>query len=290
VQVVDSRGIGVANMAAAGSGASSFAATTGPDGCAILGGLPGGAYNITVSQTGYVDKDGNPAPPPSQQSTTVIVGSSDTKTFYFDKAGQITTTFDTKPYGALTARSSSADTVAIFNNNMTFPGFRWGGTSNQYASTITAPNIFPFPSAYTVYAGSCAADAPSAFGQGPDPSAIVPQGAGVSLLLHLPALNLTVLSGTAASHDKAVSNAHVVLTDQGCGGNPPTAGGTPAIERTLSTNASGQLADPGQPFGTFTVCADNGNKKAQQTNVVNDVINGTTVNLYLGSGSGGKCT
>ena len=296
VQVVNSNGVGVPNMAATGTGPSTFSTTTGPDGCAILGGLPGGTYNITVSQPGYVDKDGNSSPPLSQQSTTVIVGSSDTKTFFFDQGGQVSTTFDTKPYGASAAVASSADTVTLFNNNMTFPGFRWAGTPGTYASALTATKVFPFTAPYTVYAGSCSSDAPSANGQGAgsDPSIVVPPNQTASLLLHLPALNLTVFNGiSSASPGTAVSGAHVVLTDQNCGGSPPTAGGTPLIKRTLSTNSSGRLASPGQPFGTFTVCADAriaGVRRLASTTVANNRLAGTTVNLYLGAALAGTCT
>jgi hypothetical protein len=290
VQVVDGHGNGVPGMNVSGSGPSTLSATTGSDGCAIFGGLPGGTYNVTATQSGYVDKDGNSISPSGQQITSVIAGSSVTKTFYFDQAGQIQATFDTRPYGAATAVPSSADTVTIFNNNMTFPGFRWAGTSNQYVSKVTATAVFPFyPSSYTVYAGSCTNDAPSEFGSGPDPSLVVPQGGTGSILLHLPPVNLTVYDGILTKPPVPLAGAHVVLTDQGCGGNPPVAGGSPAIKRTRTTNSSGQLADPGQPFGTFNVCADDGGK-FQQATVVNDVLGGTSLTLDLRLGLPGKCT
>jgi Tfp pilus assembly protein PilV len=294
VQAVNANGAGVPNMAVSGTGPSTFSATSGPDGCAILGGLAGGTYNVTVSRAGFVDKDGNSSPPVSQQPITVIVGSSATKTFFFDQAGSISTTFDTRKYGA-PATSVSADTVTLFNNNMTFPGFRSAGTLGTLVPAVTASNLFPFTSPYTVYAGSCSADAPSANGQGAgsDPSLVVGPGQTASLLLHLPALNLTVWSGTSSLvPGSVVSNAHVVLTDQGCGGSPPTAGGSPPIERTLSTNPSGQLNNPGQPFGTFKVCADarvTGIRRSASTVVANNQLSGTTVNLYLGAGAG-QCT
>jgi uncharacterized protein YdeI (BOF family) len=286
VQVVDSNGVGVQNMSVTGSGTGPLTATTGSDGCAIVGGLAGGSYNVSVAQAGFVDKDGNTTPPTSQQAVTVIVGSTATKTFYFDHAGSLSTTFDTKPYGAATPVPVNGDTLTVFNNNMTFPGYRYFGTAGTYSATLNATNLFPFPSAYTVFAGSCAADAPSAFGQGPDPSVVVPQGGSASgLALHLPPLNLSVLSGISSlSPGSPLLSANVVITDTGC---------TPNVRRVMTTNSSGQLVNPGLPFGTYTVCADANilgvRLHVSVPGVVNSNLSGTPVNLYLGGGSLGAC-
>jgi len=275
-------------MSVTGTGVAPVASTTGTDGCSIFGGLNAGAENVSVSQTGYVDKDGNASPPASQQATTIVAAATARKSFEYDRAGQITATFDTK-YGGV-VHASSADQLTMFNNNMTLPSFRWAGTLSTYQSTQTATGMFPFTSAYTVYAGTCPGDAPSQNGQSSDPSVVAPQGGTASLLLHLPAILLTVYSGTSSSHDSLVSNPHGILTDQNCGGSPPTQGGSPAIEHVPTTTTTGSLSDPGQPYGTYTVCADNGAKYAQATVTNNDPVNGVSVTLYLGSGTPGKCT
>jgi Tfp pilus assembly protein PilV len=290
VKVVDSQGNPVPNMSVTGTGVSPVSSTTGTDGCSIFGGLNAGAENVSVSQAGYVDKDGNTSPPASQQATTIVAAATARKSFQFDRAGQITATFDTKYGGSV--HSSSADMVAMFNNNMTLPSFRWAGTLSNYQSTQTATGMFPFTSAYTVYAGSCPGDAPSQNGQSSDPSVVVPAGGNAPLLLHLPAILLSVYSGTPSvpGTPLLVSKPHVILTDQNCGGSPPTQGGTPAIKHVPTTTATGSLADPGQPYGTYTLCADNGAKYAQATVTNKDPVNGVSVPLYLGSGTSGKCT
>src|SRR6202035_3637494 len=103
------------------------------------------------------------------------------------------------------------------------------------------------------YAGSCAGDAPSNNGQSTDPSVVVPRGGVGSILLHLPALNVKVWSGTLSVPGTAVSKPHVVLYDWGCGGSPPTQGGTPSIEWAPTTTTTGTLVDPGQPYGNYLV-------------------------------------
>lgn len=293
VQVVNSQGIGVPNMSVSATGPTSVSSTTGANGCAIFAGLPGGTYDVTVSQPGYVDVNGNTTPPANEQAETVIETSSAVKVFQFDLAGSINATFTTIPYGGTQPVATTGDQVALFNTNITYPGFRWAGTVGTYQSTVTGINMFPFQSAYTVYAGSCSADEPKTY-HGHDAAPVVPPGGTVNVQLQLPPLYLTVYSGTAANPGSPLKNAHVVITDQGCGGTPPTAGGTPLIERSFMTNSSGQLSNPGLPYGTYTVCADTnaGSQSvyAKQTNVANTSLTGTTVSLYLGSGTRGVCT
>jgi Tfp pilus assembly protein PilV len=292
VKVVDGQGNPVPNMNVTGTGVSPVISSTGSDGCAIFGGLSSGTENVSVSQAGYVDKDGNFSPPAAQQAATIVPAATARKSFQYDRAGQISATFDTRYLGVV--HPSSADTITMFNNNMTFPSLRWAGTLSSYQSALPAPGMFPFPSAYTVYAGSCTSDAPSQNGQSSDPSVVVPAGGNAPLLLHLPAILLSVYSGTPASHGTLVSKPHVILTDQKCGGSPPTQGGTPAIEHVPATTTTGSLSDPGQPYGTYTVCADNGSvsKHAQATVTNNDPVNGVSATLYLlnGAGISGKCT
>ncbi len=291
VLVVNAAGDPVQNMTVSGSGAGTLNGTTGADGCVIFGGLNAGSYNVSVSQAGYVDKDGNTTPPANQQAVTVIPGSSATKTFYFDQAGAMQVYFSSKQYGGATNTNVSGDTLVVFNNNMTYPGYRYfGNAGTPDTPPLVAPNIFPFPSTYTVYAGSCAADAPSAFGF-TDPTITVNPGQTVAFggasptqpPINLPALNLVVHSGTGTtSPGSLLSGAHVIITDTGC---------TPNVKRTYSTDSSGHITNPSLPYGTYTVCADalisSTRRYMSFAGIANSTLNGTTVNLYLQSTTAG---
>ncbi len=300
VQVIDSLGNGVANMGVTGSGQASLSGTTGSQGCSIFGGLAGGDYNVSVSQTGYVDKDGNTTPPINQQAVTVIPGSSATKTFYFDLAGQIQAHFTSKQYG-VTNSDVTGDTLVLLNNNMTYPGLRYFGTvGSPDTPPIVASNVFPFTSAYTVFGGSCAANQPSLNG-GTDPSVTVPQGGLVSFggavptqaAIPLPSLNVTVFSGTSVtSPGSQLANAHVVITDvdSTC---------STQAKRAYTTTAQGRISNPSLPYGNYTVCADAQISTQRRymilgtpTPIANNNLNGLAENLYLqGTGSGvGTCT
>jgi hypothetical protein len=75
---------------------------------------------------------------------------------------------------------------------------------------------------------------------------------------------------------------NITLTDNNCAGHesyPNT---------QVPTAAQGALSNPGEPYGNFTVCADNGSLKNTATvNNTNFTSTGNTVNLYLYSGASG---
>jgi hypothetical protein len=139
-------------------------------------------------------------------------------------------------------------------------------TPGTAQSTITANNLFPFSSGYGVYAGSCAANNPVTYNPNywssnsgfvtPSPS----QADAVTV--REPAINLTVMRGTSP-----LANAHVLVkaTAAGC-----------SDRYTLTTNAQGKLTAPGVPFGTYSVCADDGNYGALNSAVTNTSPTGTT--------------
>jgi Tfp pilus assembly protein PilV len=82
---------------------------------------------------------------------------------------------------------------------------------------------------------------------------------------------------------------NVTLTDNNCGGNetyPP---------EQIPTSTQGALVNPGEPYGNFTVCADN--NSVMNTATVNNTSftsTGNTVNVYLNSNAtglaSGTCT
>jgi hypothetical protein len=73
----------------------------------------------------------------------------------------------------------------------------------------------------------------------------------------------------------------VTLTDTGCANHetrPPT---------KVPTASAGALTNPGEPYGNFTVCADNGALKNSATVANTNFTTGTTVNIYLYGGASG---
>src|SRR5262245_22076765 len=290
VGIVDSRDVGIGGIGIAGSGAGSFSGVTGSNGCAIFGNLPAGAY--TLSFTGVsvlVDKDGNV---PGSQQTSVVAESTNTLVLQFDHPGTITTTFETKPYGATASTppvASSADSVIVFNTGMTstkaFPP-----TPGARVASITSTALFPFSSDYAVYAGTCEGDNPNPLNQSPPPaplataSVLLSPAGSPSGVVRLPSLQATVYEGANPTSPRAVG-AHVKITDTLCGN----------YTRTFTTNANGQLDDPGVPYSDYIVCADGVVAGVTRRRIVSpnpslndpaDVDTGTDVDIPLqGTGS-----
>jgi Tfp pilus assembly protein PilV len=306
VSIVDRNATGVAGATVSGSGPASFSGTTGSTGCVIFRNLPAGSYTlgpIGGTAAGDVDEDGNPS---AAQTVSVVADSTNTKTITLDSPGTLPVTFKTEDYaGALV--NSSADQVVLVQSNMTTNKLFPAAPLAARTATITATSLFPFTSAYSAYAGTC--DDNNPLSGGALGSSIVPPGAPGTLAtpgyLKLPALHLTVKSGTPSAPGGSVAGARIRITDLNCS---PT--GT--FRRTFFTNASFQMADsptaatnPGLPYGDkYQVCADANFSSLQRRNYVRisttsttakdvpviDPNNGQVETIYLGSGSPGLAT
>jgi Tfp pilus assembly protein PilV len=261
-------------------------AITGPDsallptnglGCAIFGYIPAGSYNVSLDKAGWVDAAGTTQ---VTKSGTVTGGNVNAITLQYDRAAQIAVTFDTAA-GAGGATSSSATSITVANSGVPPSGERRFSSSIRQ-STINATGLFPFSSGYAVYAGNCPganpqADDPAYFQSHPGFVQTSPGGT-YAATVRVPAINLAV-----TRLGLPVQSAHVVLTAIGAG----------CSERTVGTTAAGgALAEPAMPFGTYSVCADDGTRRATAPNVDNTSSDGTaTIALELLTGAtSGVCS
>jgi hypothetical protein len=145
--------------------------------------------------------------------------------------------------------------------------------------------MYPFTTAYKVYAGGCNDPLTPAAGQ---VSALVTPGGTTNVTLPEPAMIVDVWTGKSGSPGTLVTtkpDVTITDTDTGCGNNedyPP---------EQIPTNANvGALVNPGIPYGTYTVCADAslaGTYYDNTASVANtNYAAGNVVNIYLGAGSG----
>ncbi len=289
ISAINAQGAPISGIGVTGSGAGTFTGSTDSAGCAVFADQAAGTYTLTPSggAPGLVDKDGNA---PSPQTVSVIAGTTNTVALQYDQGGSIPVTFKTRIGSSPTLVGSTADSVVAFNTGMT-TARAYGSPGGARLATVTATPVFPFTSPDTVYAGSCTANNPNPNSL-PNPpgaaamaSVTVPSGGSAPAQVQLPALNLTVFSGISqVTPGSPVSNAHVIVNDTTC-----------AVKRTYATNTSGKLTDPGLPWSSssgYTVCVDNGSRRKTSSGVlVQDLVNGTTLNVYMGTGTtSGVCT
>ncbi len=223
--------------------------TTDAEGCTIFSVLPVGDYTATPALAGYVDKDGNASP---AQSLTTTAGNTSTAQFTLGQAGRATAGFSTT-IGSTTIPNQLAPSLSWFNAGMATPGVTTPGSP---ASSITTPQtLFPFmvstpgnyANNYTVWAGSCAAAKPPLTANqrnvtvGPG---LTGSATGTSAV-RLPAMLVDVTYGGTR-----VRPAHVELTDS-CGQT-----WQPEVLSTYASTTGGWLRFPGQPYGTYSICAD----------------------------------
>jgi Tfp pilus assembly protein PilV len=290
ISVVDGANAPIAGVTLTGSGPATFSDTTDENGCVLFGNMPAGTYTVTpTTGAGLVDNDGvAPAP----KTTSVVAQSTNTLTLQYAPPGRINTTFrvDTNPSSSgVTWASSSSDTVMAYNTGMTGP--KRFGTLNvkpPAGATFAVEPLFPFTSPVSVYAGACDQNNPT-LATPTMPSAqgsaiVTSNGTATVGPLQLPALFLTVRTGSSSTNPGSiVAGGRVVVTDPNCSN----------AKRTFTTNGSGALPDPGLPYGTYTVCADNGVRRRTHTNVVvKNATTGTSLTIFLSSSgsSTGVCS
>lgn len=275
VQIEDAANDGVEGVGLAGSGAGTFSGVTGSNGCAVFGDLPAGNYTLALTGASLVDKNGE-APKP--QSTSVVEEATNTLALQYDFGGTIAVSFQTRVDGVLVP--SSADSVVAFNSGMQKP--KAFGAVGTPKAEVSATPLFPFTSAYSVYAGTCKEDNP---GEAAPESAIgepiVSPKATTPVTIELPALHLTAWSGTEAVPGTPVEGAEVKVADTKCAAEAPDV-------RTFTTNAKGELPDPGLPFSTYSVCVAGGGKHVSVAGLsvpakVEEMSAGTTLNVFLGA-------
>jgi Tfp pilus assembly protein PilV len=289
VQIVDRTGTtGVPGVPVSLDEDSSLNDTTDSNGCVQFGFLKGSSYHVTFSKTGYVDVDGNNAQ--TSLPITVVQGRSTLTQFQYDNAGAIKASFKDQSGGSAIGRG-----MTIFNTGLSgsqersfFTGTGLTDTASAVAvgGTMTTPvTLFPFTSAYTVWAGSCDAAKPPTANQRSGtvtPGATTTLSASTAYLMQ-PKLTVTVkkqtLSGGSTSN---LQNADVRVTDV-CGALYP--------QMTL-TNSSG-VTSSGYPFGTLTVCADdNAGSPHKATGTVTNTATGSAITLQINtwqSSAAGSC-
>jgi hypothetical protein len=195
----------------------------------------------------------------------------------YDRAGELTATFETRVGN--TVLPSSADSITAAHPNIPGNGSRVFPGSNPPAASINATDLFPFTSPYGLFTGSCESNVLPASLVSALPANVyahdlrVAPGQAYTVKLFQPAIDVV----TQYKGNPVQADVHLTATGPGCGGT---------LTRTTSPS-TGRLADPGFPYGEWTVCAQavmpNSTLRtsAQVTGVLNDRVDGVGVNLDL---------
>ncbi len=267
--VEDHTPLGIPGLPVNLSGPSTSTLSTDGAGCVFWGYLPVGTYTVGLNQAGYVDQSGNQA---VSQSASVVGGSTTNLVFDYDRAANLDVSFDTQ-VGAST-QVASAKSIMLGNAALTTPR---QFTSGSAATTISSGySLFPFSNGYAVWGGSCTGAKPSTYGQSM-PTVTPAPGGTQAVTVRLPALNIVVNKGGSPLPS---ANVRVTPVTAGCGST-----------FTATLNASGKLAQPGLPYGDYTVCADDNlgasSRRVTTGTIQNRAPAGTTTSTLSIPTSGG---
>ena len=306
---VDDLGNGVAGVTITASGPSTTTpVTTDSSGCVVFSGLETGSYTVSYAvPAGYVTSSGTA--PSSQTAAVTTTQTQHVAPVVLGNSGIVAASFTTVlPTGATLASASDQFVLANSQANPTTQVFGTDSspTNNVYQTTLSTPQtVFPFDQslganyAYTAYAGSCTADAPTS----PAPTPFyVAAGTTTATTVPEPAM---VINVTGNTYDDPASTAVVYTGTHWTHSTAQTGvyGGTVSTDATtneyVSVSFTGTsiywLGTYGPAQGKASVSVDGGSvttidmysstTKYQQVNSVTGLSSGSHTLKILVSGA-----
>jgi Tfp pilus assembly protein PilV len=257
------------------AGPVNMTVSTNDAGCAVFGLVEKGNYTVSFSRAGWVD--------PSSvtnvtRATSVTAGNTTIVNHSYAPSGRINVSVDTK-VGAAAPVASPAKGVMVANGGipagtLSFPA----PASPTQGSSSFALDVYPFPSGYGVWAGTCAAGNPTLYGL---PAVVAAPGPGgtTNVTVRQPSIvvnGATGVPGYSGTYPITTTTVFVYTSiDSGC-----------TEKRTFTSSSSGVHPYPGTPYGNWKLCAAQSGVYAQRNTFLNNIANGqTTTVAYVGNGS-----
>jgi hypothetical protein len=263
VSATDQNSNGLAGVTATVTGPSTVSPlTTDSSGCAVFAGLVGGTYTVSYSDPGYVDKNGNP--PASWSGPVTSTQTTAATPLQLAQDGAISATFTTFFNGS--SHAATSDTFVASNSVAGITPRVFGTDStpinNAYSATVVSPTtVFPCPSAYSAYAGTCNANS-WATTPAPPTVTVTPAATG-SVVIPEPAMIVLVWGDTFDDPNPAIALTGTwarVTNQSGDYNSTETTSSTATSSATVTfTGTSVQwLGTTGPVDGKATVSIDGG--------------------------------
>ncbi len=239
VQLYDRNGAPLAGQTVTLGGAATASQVTTDDGCAFFGFLDPGTYTVTLSTTGYVDRQLNQ---PSTQTVTVVAAQITKIQFDYDLAATLVVTV-TVPTGAVVPDGIP---LTVANSNLTLGTKAFAGSG--LVRNVTP--LFPYASGYQVWAGDCTDADPGTYAGG-SRGPVLPSdpGGSASSGAALDAVDVLVLKGTVPVANSGATIVAEHVNAVGCGAETLTSA-------AAVTDAAGKLR-LALPYGVWRLKATN---------------------------------
>jgi hypothetical protein len=291
--VVNAKGDPVKNLPVQAIGPESKTKATNDAGCAVFGAVTAGAYQVKVSQLGWVDPDGDQE---VIKTATVSAGTLTTVDFVYDVAATLHVDV-ASAYGGPPAVAQTDDSYGIVAAHTGISlGYRlFPEAAPTLATRHTLNRLFPFgdgddvpDDAYKIYSGRCTDQDPTMFQADyfdvyTTAAPELDPGEVRTITILEPPVNIN------ATFSRTIYGSRVYAYPRGGTCTDP-------LRYDMGVVTGGRAARPGLPFGTYDVCVqfqrDDGRwYRHTVTGVVNDNVNGgnaTPYNFPVVTGSGGS--
>lgn len=257
--------------------------TTGSGGCVVYGSIPSTTVGLNASKPGYVTYNG--AESVSASEVNIAPNITTHYPVHLAPAGTIDARFTHEGSTTYEGREVEGDTF-VASQTAIAPEFELGGTSGAYATTASVGNIFPFTSAWSVYAGDCPVDNPAELGSETGATALVTGGQTTTVDVPTSYVELSVMTGSEpGSPGSPASTIYPVKLDDGECESQTAANESKAIyEHEQSTTTSGHLSNPFQPYGRWSLCLyDEAKRQTYTVSYENKTAKGNAETIYLGA-------
>jgi hypothetical protein len=217
-------------------------------GCAVFANLDPGTTAVSWDGTAgnYVGRNGEQTR--AEITENVVIGSGQTSQLdrLFDRAGRFPLKFVDEAGSPVTW-----NTASVSHSSITKPASQV--RSFALDSTLTIPKLFPFLSAYSVFAGSCTGNNPAAYlSTYPTPTAVAPAGAAASpTTVTVPTL---LVFATDSAGAPAVGDTVTVKP----GGSPMDASCPKLVGTNAKTTTATAATSISLPYGIYSVCVQAG--------------------------------
>jgi type II secretory pathway pseudopilin PulG len=247
-------------------GTTSLSRVTSSTGCAVFGGLPTTAAEITATKTGWVNMNGEEAPV-AKKETLSKTATTEVK-FHIAEPGGLGVQFFE---AASPFKSVNGSTFYVFQSEVATPSGWVGGSASTYAASAELEGgkfvLFPFrrttetpagENPYHVFAGDCEANNPKVVTGSVEPTQaqIEPNSlASPTPKVYLPKFLITLDEGTKAAKGGLITSGveRAMIINKKCEGQIARTGSVPYKHEV--TFSGGSLVQDFQPYATeLEVC------------------------------------
>ncbi|HLI33152.1 MAG TPA: hypothetical protein VKU89_10510 [Solirubrobacteraceae bacterium] len=284
---------------------TSYQTATSGNGCSILQLEKGGEYATNADRLGFVDQDWhtNVSEDPFFQDGEIrlVSGIATPVQYTFDEPGAIKVGFRTTLFsGESPVPAEAINAVAKIELmhpesttlHRSVSGTCPGTAVEEYLSVIVSPLcVFPFDSSYSIYAGSCTANNPEAFGAASEHVQVSPN-ATAEAILQVPGVIVRVYAGKPSSPGAEVSPS-LYIKEQPSGGSSECYTSKLPVTRLSAVTAShGTVPYIAAAYGGgYSICAQWGSGTTYSSTIgsetpltLNSASSALEVNLYQNSG------